>query len=79
MKVAVFSDLHREFWAHPSDKRRHEEPQIHTADADLVVLAGDTDIGVRGVRWARERFSTIPVVYVAGNHEHYKEEIGRLH
>ncbi len=59
-KIALFSDLHREvslFSAPPS-----------VASADVVVLAGDIDTGLKGVEWA----STLgkPVVYVAGNHEY---------
>jgi predicted phosphohydrolase len=45
----------------------------------VVILAGDTDRGIRGVTWARMRFPGTPVVYVAGNHEYYDERIGRLH
>ena len=37
----------------------------------MVVLAGDTAEGTRGVAWARERFPNTPVVYVPGNHEYY--------
>lgn len=78
MRIRVFSDLHREFWAHPADHGSMVEPQVPT-DADLIVLAGDTDIGIRGVRWAKSHFADTPVIYLAGNHEHYREEIGRLH
>lgn len=45
----------------------------------FVILAGDIDRGTKGVAWARQRFPTVPVLYVAGNHEHYDERIGRLH
>lgn len=41
------------------------------AEADLVILAGDIHVGVRGIRWARETFPDKPVIYVAGNHEFY--------
>lgn len=47
--------------------------------ADVVILAGDIDRGAKGVVWAKKRFPEIPVIYVAGNHEHYGERIGRLH
>jgi predicted phosphodiesterase len=61
MKIRVLSDLHLEFagWTPPA------------ADADVVVLAGDIDIGVRGLEWAREQFPSLPVIYVTGNHEFY--------
>jgi len=47
--------------------------------ADVVVLAGDIDRGTKGVAWARQAFPDMPVLYVAGNHEHYDERIGCLH
>jgi hypothetical protein len=39
--------------------------------AGLVILAGDIDRGIKGVVWARQAFPGIPVLYVAGNHEHF--------
>lgn len=39
--------------------------------ADVVVLAGDIDCGTKGVAWARQAFPDVPVLSVAGNHEHY--------
>ena len=61
MKIRVLSDLHLEFaaWIPPA------------ADADVVVLAGDIHIGVRGLEWAREQFPSLPIIYVSGNHEFY--------
>ena len=61
MKIRVLSDLHLEFadWSPPP------------ADADVIVLAGDIHIGVRGLEWARQQFPATPIVYVAGNHEFY--------
>src|ERR1043165_9444945 len=69
MRIRVLSDLHREFGHVPL-------PEVA---ADVVVLAGDIDRGTRGVTWARMAFPGVPVLYVAGNHEHYEEQIGRLH
>jgi predicted phosphodiesterase len=69
MRIRVLSDLHREF-AHI------DLPQV---EADVVVLAGDTDRGTCGVTWAASAFPNTPVLYVAGNHEFYDERIGRLH
>lgn len=73
MKILVLSDLHNDhvpfepFVWEPSrnDRRRVDE------DADVVVLAGDIDEGVRGLVWARDAFPDKPVIYVAGNHEFY--------
>lgn len=69
MRIRVLSDLHREFGI-------KDLPDVR---ADMVVLAGDIDRGIKGVMWARQAFPNIPVLYVAGNHEHYDERIGRLH
>jgi hypothetical protein len=69
MRVRVLSDLHREFGT-------TDLPDI---TADVVVLAGDIDRGIKGVIWARQVFPNVPVLYVAGNHEHYDERVGRLH
>ena len=65
MRIRVLSDLHLEFkdWKPPK------------ADADVVVLAGDIHVGVKGIEWARRSFPSIPIVYVAGNHEFYGEHI----
>ncbi len=46
------------------------DPQAAAA-ADVVVLAGDIDVGVKGVRWAARAFAGKPVIYVTGNHEFY--------
>jgi len=69
MRIRVLSDLHREFG--PVD--------LPDVAADLVILAGDTDRGTKGVVWARKRFPETSVLYIAGNHEFYGERIGRLH
>lgn len=65
MKLLVVSDLHREFDGFelpPSDA---------LASADVIILAGDIDVGVAGIQWAQRVFADKPVVYVAGNHEFY--------
>lgn len=69
MRIRVLSDLHREFG----------HAILPHVEADVVVLAGDIHKGTRGVAWARQAFPAVPVLYVAGNHEHYGERIGRLH
>lgn len=66
MKIYAWSDLHNEF-------SLFAPPLIA---ADVVVLAGDIDIGDRGVRWANSAFAC-PVVYVAGNHEFYRGHIDK--
>ena len=61
VKIRVLSDLHlnNQGWQAPS------------ADADLVVLAGDIANGTAGLHWARQSFEDTPIVYVSGNQEFY--------
>lgn len=61
VRVHVLSDLHLEFA--PFEPFRVE--------ADVVVLAGDTHVGICGVEWAAAAFPETPVVYILGNHEFY--------
>lgn len=65
MKIHLLSDLHNEFKPY----------QPRALAADVVVLAGDIDVKQRALAWARENFS-IPVLYVPGNHEFYKGQLG---
>ncbi|ULT24831.1 metallophosphoesterase [Sphingobacterium sp. E70] len=62
MKVHIISDLHREFGYNNIDLRV----------ADVVILAGDTDVGVKGISWLKSLSLNIPIIYVLGNHEYYK-------
>ncbi len=61
MRIHPLSDLHNEFAPFTPEVR----------DADVVILAGDIDLGVRGIEWARQAFDC-PVLYVPGNHEFYR-------
>lgn len=69
MRLLCLSDLHREFAPFVPD------PSVI---ADVVVLAGDIDLGVAGVCWAAEAFPVTPVVYVLGNHEFYRNHYPTL-
>lgn len=66
MKLHLLSDLHLEFSTF--------EPTA--TEADVVVLAGDIALGTRGITWARQAWSDKEVVYVLGNHEYYRSEMG---
>lgn len=59
-KILLMSDLHREVSLF--------SPPPSLDLADIVVLAGDIDTGLKGVEWASDLGK--PVVYVAGNHEY---------
>lgn len=65
MRLQVFSDLH-------VDVAPVREPRIAT-DIDAVVIAGDICEGMAdALAFARRLVpSHLPIIYVAGNHEHY--------
>lgn len=62
MKIQIISDLHQEFGF--SD--------LSFENADLVILAGDTNLGTKGIEWAKKYIEDKPVIYILGNHEYYK-------
>jgi predicted phosphodiesterase len=70
MRLLILSDLHLEVW-------RQYGPRIDLAvsQPDVVILAGDIHTGARAPAWAAETFRDVPVLYVAGNHEHYGTSI----
>ena len=45
---------------------------------DVVVLAGDVHVKDRGLQWIFDRKFEIPVLYVLGNHEFYREKFPGL-
>ncbi len=63
MQIQLFSDLHIEF----------EELSISCEKADVVVLAGDIEVGIKGVEWIKRQNIKCPIIYVLGNHEYYKQ------
>lgn len=74
MKILVISDTHREFG------KLERFPEFPVAsNYDLVVLAGDIDVGTRGLEWAIKQFpSEKPILYVPGNHEYYRNDYNTL-
>lgn len=62
MRIQIISDLHQEFGI--SD--------LSFDNADLVILAGDTNLGIKGIEWAKKYIPNKPVIYILGNHEYYK-------
>lgn len=63
MKVQILSDLHLEFGYSSS---------LKFDQADLIILAGDTHIGTKGIEWIKKYIPTKEVIYLLGNHEYYK-------
>jgi len=62
VKINYFSDIHLEFG----------EQEAPDNDADIIIAAGDIGVYKQGVDWLKSLNK--PVVYVAGNHEYYKNE-----
>jgi Icc-related predicted phosphoesterase len=62
MKIQIISDLHQEFGV----------SGLFFGNADLVILAGDINLGTKGIAWIKEYIPDKPVIYVLGNHEYYK-------
>lgn len=62
MKIQILSDLHQEFGFNP----------ISFKNADLIIFAGDINIGTRGIDWMRKDLANKKIIYVLGNHEYYK-------
>jgi len=68
VKLWVLSDLHLEVAG-------LDAPLVPPAGADVCVVAGDvTNSVTKGVRWLAENIP-MPVVYVAGNHEFYRNSV----
>ncbi|MDP1572820.1 MAG: metallophosphoesterase [Pseudomonadota bacterium] len=68
MKIHLLSDIHNEF--------DYFLPDPAAKAADVVILAGDIHLGIKGVEWAKKTFSA-PVLYVPGNHEYYDRNLGK--
>jgi Icc-related predicted phosphoesterase len=65
MKIQIISDLHQEFGT----------SELNFDKADLVILAGDTNLGTKGIEWVKTKVPNKPVIYILGNHEYYKGSI----
>ena len=68
LKIHILCDLHVEFGDFV--------PPV--VGADVVVLAGDVHVKNRGLQWIFDQKFEIPVLYVLGNHEFYKEKFPGL-
>jgi predicted phosphodiesterase len=68
VRLHVLSDLHLE----------HAPFAIPEVDADVTVLAGDIAPGGAGIEWMRRHAGGRPIIYVAGNHEFYGQDLPGL-
>jgi Icc-related predicted phosphoesterase len=71
LKIRFLSDLHNEFRSTPIEN-------VEAIGEDFVVLAGDIDVGMDGIRWAQKVFADRQVLYVLGNHEFYGHDWDNL-
>jgi len=77
MKIFLVSDIHTEHATEAVDPDYYYDcldfgyPEV----ADVIVLPGDISEGVRGLEWAANKFIDKPVIYVAGNHEYYDNDL----
>lgn len=82
MRILILSDLHHEVWRDAPPQAQQLlgalQPNLGVSQPDLVILAGDIDVGERAVSWADQTFPDLPVVYVHGNHEAYGQKIDTL-
>ena len=68
MKIQIISDIHLEFGLREFD----------FSEADLLILAGDIHLETKGLEWILKKVQHIPVLYVLGNHEYYKNAYPKL-
>jgi predicted MPP superfamily phosphohydrolase len=68
MKIQIISDVHLELG----------ERVFDFSKPDLLILAGDIHIGQKGLLGILEKVKNIPVIYVLGNHEYYKNTYPKL-
>lgn len=72
MKIRLLSDVHHEFYT--------DESLYINKGEDVLVIAGDLDVGYTRCLSALRRFAqhTKHVVYVSGNHEYYHHTIAEF-
>ncbi|WP_254527478.1 MULTISPECIES: metallophosphoesterase [unclassified Sphingobacterium] len=68
MKIQIISDLHQEFGI----------TELSFDNTDVVVIAGDINLGIKGLHWIQSRIKDKPVIYVLGNHEYYKSSYPKI-
>lgn len=66
MRIQIVSDLHLEFGS----------IDLVVDNADVLIAAGDINLGQEAVTWLQDL--ECPVIYVAGNHEYWGQDITEL-
>lgn len=68
MRIVILSDLHQ------NDGGASFDPVLVDTTFDVAVVAGDcAGRLMNSVRWLADRYSGLPVVYVPGNHDFYRD------
>jgi hypothetical protein len=75
LRVQILSDLHLEHCRRFAAEVYSE--CVPPVVGDVLILAGDIDIGTRGM--AAYRAAGVPVVYVCGNHELYRGHLNQVY
>lgn len=68
LKIQIISDLHLEFGG----------MSVPKVDRDLLIIAGDLDIGKRPIEFIKEQIKISPVIYILGNHEFYHRDYDEI-
>ena len=68
LKIQIISDLHLEFG----------NMSVPLVDRDLLIIAGDLDIGKKPIKFINEQLKISPVIYILGNHEFYNQDYDEI-
>jgi len=68
LKIQILSDLHLEFG----------DMSVPIVDRDLLIIAGDLDIGKKPIDFIKEQLKISPVIYILGNHEFYHHDYDEI-
>ena len=75
MKIQILSDIHREVI-----REQGSDWHIPKTDSNIIVLAGDIDVGLEAVQWAIDESERLKksIIMVAGNHEFWGSDITEM-
>lgn len=74
MKIQIASDLHLEF-----DRGARAGIVVDTSEErDLLILAGDIELGTKADEFILEQLEFSDVLYILGNHEGYKNVLPKV-
>ena len=70
-RFRIFSVETLQIQPYASEEKDHKSIQF-------VVIAGDVNLGIKGLHWIQSRIKNKPVIYVLGNHEYYKNSYPKI-